>query len=329
MTRVARAALGLGLGLAPLGVGVAQTPREARAVRVEVSPGAVVWFAGGETRVGADQVALDHAITLCRRDLRALADLLGEPRESSGLRLRARLLLTVCLDQPVPDVCAPSLFAREVGARPVWLSPFGLDRTEVTVDAYARCVRAGVCADPLDAPGTPHTGAAELPVTGVRWRDAVTYCAWIGARLPTDAEWEHAARGREGRPFPWGFQWDPGRANHGAIGPGCRSDADGHALAAPVGSFPDGATPEGVLDLAGNVQEWVFDRAERDARQPFADLAVNPRGPELGGERVTRGGAYNTPPWALRTTWRGAFGNGERRRDTGFRCAWDPHRRGP
>ncbi len=302
--------------------------RAQTAALATLDPGPVVWLRGGRVRLGADAVALDHAMTLCRRDLRRLAVTLDERPEDEGLLLRARLLITVCLDLPAPAPCTPLLFAREMGPREVWLSPFGLDRTEVTVDAYARCVRAGACAEPLDPPGTPHTGAAALPVTGVSWREAETYCRWIGARLPTDAEWEHAARGREARPFPWGFQWDPGRANHGALSPTCRDDDDGFALAAPVGSFPGGATPEGVLDLAGNVQEWVDDRVDPARANHPRDFAVNPRGPASGGERLVRGGAYNQPPWALRTTWRGALGNGERRRDTGFRCAWDPHRQG-
>lgn len=206
----------------------------------------------------------------------------------------------------------------ETPRRRVDLAAFEIDRTEVTDAAYARCVAAGACT-PIDYAActffrndeallggelAPERRAADMPVVCVRWQDAHDFCAWQGKRLPSELEWEKAARGTEGRRFPWGDAWDDTRASWYDDEQGGR---DGFATTAPVGSFPAGASPYGALDMAGNVWEWVADPAS-EAEQAS------------GRTRVMRGGGYAAKPIALRTTKRVAqrpagFEN------LGFRCA--------
>ena len=155
------------------------------------------------------------------------------------------------------------------------LPAYSIDRTEVTQAAYQRCIEAGVCTPP--AGGFEPTEACTNPVVNVTWEQAGKYCAWLDKRLPTEAEWEKAARGTDGRVFPWGN--DP---------PSCElANFEGCGLrsAEPVASHPAGASPYGVLDMAGNVREWVFDREESRAKQPkrgirggmFTDQGMNIR----------------------------------------------------
>ena len=216
----------------------------------------------------------------------------------------------------------------EESAHPVTLSTFDMDRTEVTVDAYGRCVSAGACAPPDLSPTDARFSRPELPITHVRWDDAVAYCSWAGGRLPTEAEWEYAARGTEERIFPWGDLYNPHLANHGAWAAD-RSDAtDGFLGLAPVGSFPDGATPLGLYDMAGNVAEWVADVMERDEhglRVGYKDEAVidpppHTSGGSGGGYHILRGGSYEDAPIWLRTTSRDETSL-PRSPWAGFRCA--------
>jgi formylglycine-generating enzyme required for sulfatase activity len=245
-----------------------------------------------------------------------------------------------CESEPLGGFCRG--FADERPVHDVTLSPFFLDRTEVSAGAYGRCVDAGACARAPIPAGDPRVGHDELPISYVSHADAERYCAFAGGRLPTEAEWERAARGLAGRRFPWGELWNPHLANHGTldfgvhfvviptskmifVDEGVPDDVDGFATLAPVGAFAGYATPEGIEGLAGNVSEWVQDLWEPEydgapARDP-AHLA--PRPGSQGLLRVARGGSYLSPFPELRGAARRAFVPAERKRDLGFRCARD------
>jgi formylglycine-generating enzyme required for sulfatase activity len=185
-------------------------------------------------------------------------------------------------------------------AEPRRLAAFKIDRTEVTRGMYARCVAARRCPkSKVDLQTDP-----ELPMINVDWHEARAFCTFAGGRLPTEAEWEKAARGEDGREFPWGNQPDCARGNWGNFegeGP-CAGTNPGRPVA--VGKYPEGASPFGVLDLAGNVWEWVEDRYD-----------VEP------DRRVVRGGSCCSYFVAPRSANRNAWDPRHRDADLGFRCA--------
>jgi formylglycine-generating enzyme required for sulfatase activity len=182
-------------------------------------------------------------------------------------------------------------------------------------------VVAGRCAPPRSRPEDPRVGLDDHPATGVDWSDASVFCAFAGGRLPSEAEWERAARGSDARRFPWGRNFDPRLANHG--NGRLEGDAsDGFESAAPVGSFPLGASPYGVLDLAGNAAEWT---ADAYVERGYDGLPrVDPRRDERSGYRVVRGGSWRLPPHMLRVSHRNPMPESARFADIGFRCAYDP-----
>ena len=143
------------------------------------------------------------------------------------------------------------------------------------------------------------------PVVGVSWFEAEAFCVFSDRRLPTEAEWERAARGTDARNYPWGHDWVPANAAHRG-GPR-------HTL--PVGCFPAGVSPEGLLDAAGNVWEWVQDGYDPEAYQHPTRLVENP------AMRVARGGAWNALPRQLRCANRNAWRPGARFSNIGFRVA--------
>jgi sulfatase modifying factor 1 len=229
---------------------------------------------------------------------------------------------SMCRLEPLRRICATTFFADEMVAHEVMLSDYWIDRTEVTARAYLRCVDAGVCTSPGYAAAQSWHKQPNVPVTLVSWYDASAYCSWVGARLPTEAEFERAAKGWARRLYPWGNVFNPKLTNHGRFAPDQLNDVDGYAELAPVGSFTQGKTREGVLDLAGNVEEWVSDWYAPG--YPEADV-VDPRGPGTGDERVIRGGSYMSGRAWLRTTARWKDLPSRRRPDRGFRCAKTHH----
>lgn len=222
-----------------------------------------------------------------------------------------------CRLEPRRDDCQEEWFAWEQSAHEVYLSDFWIDRTEVTVAQYRQCVAAGACALPPFSEGGQRFDRPELPVVLVTYQDARRFCEWAGGRLPTEAEWERAARGLTGRRYPWGNVYNPFVSNHGRFALEDHDARDGFLELAPVGSFPDGRTPEGVADLAGNAEEWVADWFAPE--YPKAS-ASNPAGPDLGDARVVRGGGYVHGRIWLRAAFRDRASPGERLPWVGFRC---------
>lgn len=213
----------------------------------------------------------------------------------------------------------------------VTLAAYWLDVYEVSHTDYAACVTAGACQPPAerDSNGFAYAYAAQMPtgaVVNVTWNAAAGYCAWAGKRLPTEAEWEKAAHGDAWRLYPWGSTVGPsGQAwfCEQCIFNRDRPDVlDDFSRPAPVTAFPEGVSPYGVHNLAGNVWEWVADWYS-DATYSAASR-TDPRGPENGTLRVIRGGAWTSPPEHLRTTYRNAWRPDTAWIDVGFRCAADP-----
>jgi formylglycine-generating enzyme required for sulfatase activity len=203
--------------------------------------------------------------------------------------------------------------ADEKPAHQVSLGSYYIDQHEVTVAQYRACVEAGACSEPLSATLCNWQGAAEddHPINCIRWAEAHAYCQWAGLRLPTEAEWEKAARGTDGRTYPWGEDFDRGKANYADHGIMLRTK--------PVGSYPEGRSPYGADDMAGNVYEWVADWYEPNyyPTSPFED----PQGPANASQRVLRGGSWWFESSRMRTFHREPYLPEDTDIDIGFRCA--------
>ncbi len=193
----------------------------------------------------------------------------------------------------------------------VYLDGFWIDRTEVTVGQYEQCIAAKSCEGPANNPvGSGNfEEIKDLPVEGVSWKMANQYCTWVGERLPTEAEWEKAARGTDGRTYPWGEGTSEARANF--------NNQVGHTTA--VGSYEEGKSPYGVFDMSGNVMEWVADWLWDYPTN--GETLKNPTGPASGTIRILRGGMYADSADNTTATVRKMVGQNDTGGGVGFRCA--------
>ncbi|MGO8672259.1 MAG: formylglycine-generating enzyme family protein [Capsulimonadaceae bacterium] len=161
-------------------------------------------------------------------------------------------------------------------------SSYYIYKNDVTVSMYRKfCAATGRSMPPAPAWGWDN---GSFPIVNVTWNDAMAYCHWAGVHLPTEAQWEKAARGTDGRRYPWGNDWDPSR---------CANSASVKNLSSPmpIGSYPSGASPYGVMDMAGNVWNWCSEWYD-----PYyfpSDHGIDPDAPWFGTYRVIRGGSWS------------------------------------
>jgi formylglycine-generating enzyme required for sulfatase activity len=222
----------------------------------------------------------------------------------------------------VPEGAFPmgseSGYSDEKPVHTVDLPAYWVDQSEVTNGMYALCVQAGICAQPRRKSSNlidyyfGFEDYVDYPVIFISWQDASNYCSWAGRHLPTEAEWEKAARGTDGRDYPWGSALPDERL----------ANFD-HNIddVTRVGSYPDGKSPYGALDMAGNVFEWTSDWYAGDyyASSP----AFDPPGADTGKHRVVRGGSWTGNTSGVRSAHRFIHDPNLPVFDLGFRCVVD------
>jgi len=279
---------------------VLRPPPQAGATRVlEPADIVMVYVPAGEFLMGSTEAQVEEAFRMC---------------------------------QEMRTDCHRYWFDAEMQQHRVYLDGYWVGRTEVTNAQFRKFIEAGGYSkrEYWTAEGwqwkesagitQPHSwndptwNKPDHPVVGVSWYEAAAYAKWAGARLPTEAEWEKAARGTDGRIWPWGNEFDCAGGNFDDSYTGC---SDGCEYTAPAGSYPYGASPCGCLDMAGNVSEWVADWHGLYERP----TASNPTGPASGDYRVVRGGDWNYNQAYARCAWRGVVDPGDRFADVGFRVA--------
>jgi formylglycine-generating enzyme required for sulfatase activity len=208
--------------------------------------------------------------------------------------------------------------ADEWPQRSVYLDAFAIDQVEVTNERYMAFVATTGHRNPPNPYGTGSLqsvkGIEQLPVVQTTWYDAKAYCSWAKKRLPTEAEWEKAARGTDGRLFPWGNE--PATIKRANFDREWEEEKTLH----PVGALSDGDSPYGVKDMAGNAREWVSDWYDADYYKHAPDR--NPQGPDKKGVvRSIRGGSWHSPLADITASARGRGGFALQTHGTGFRCA--------
>lgn len=294
-------------------------------------------------------VVLAICITMALLTILTMVALVIESKKSKELRERTRLIQTEVAVVPDMKSVDYSSFETIVGGdgremvlipggsftmgggpegdfdeqpqRVIYLDPYYMDKHEVTNADYARfakMLKRPLPSIPVFEDDVKLLKGETQPVVGVTWIDAFAYCKWAGKRLPTEAEWEKAARGENGQTFPWGDSFNVKLANG-------RGDEDGFKYSAPIGTFEQGRSPYGLYDMAGNVSEWVSDWYDQFyyKTSPFK----NPQGPaepDINKVLVYRGGSFNNSPHDLRASKRFGGAHADRGESSvGVRCARD------
>lgn len=197
----------------------------------------------------------------------------------------------------------------------VFVDGFYLDKFEVTNSRFSKFVKAVLIEPPWGfADKDTPVLHPDQPVRWVNWMEALGYCLWAGKRLPTEAEWEKAARGTDGRIYPWGD--DPPTSAHAVFGL-----KEGSDTVSRIGNREKGKSPYGVHDMAGNLYEWTMDWYDEGFYNEIP--AINPHGPPEGTAKAQRGGSYTNSPYRLRSTFRTKGDPAEHEHNVGFRCAQD------
>jgi iron(II)-dependent oxidoreductase len=258
-----------------------------------------------------------------------------------GKKLAAERIKLPAHDEMVPVPAGPFLmgsdkkadpkaYPAEMPRRAVHLDAFEIDKYEVTTVQFLKFVLAKDRAPLIDwryDGGNFQETMVSHPVMHVSWQDAADYCAWAGKRLPTEAEWEKAARGEDGRIYPWGNQpAGLSRSNFGRSGlSGPVRDRPERLMLYPpiisVDKYENGVSPYGVFQMAGNVSEWVADWYDKEYYKTAPDN--NPRGPEKGTQRAFRGGSWIDSTPSVRVAQRNGTEPGTKMNWLGFRCARD------
>jgi formylglycine-generating enzyme required for sulfatase activity len=209
--------------------------------------------------------------------------------------------------------CDKKLYDTETPQHTVYLDAYWIDKTEVTNAMYRKCVDENGCTKPDDTSHYDNNSRADHPVVYVDWNQAQAYCNWVGGRLPTEAEWEKAARGTDRRVYPWGN--DPPNAD-------LLNYKQNISDTTAVGSYPSGASPYGIMDMAGNVWEWVNDWYDEKYYQNSPKR--NPQGATGGQYRVLHGGSAYTESRYVRAAFRHKSEPALRYISIGFRCVRFP-----
>ena len=237
--------------------------------------------------------------------------LLGECVETGEMKLVASGSFWMGCNDGVDTQCSDD----EKPYHKVTLSAYYMDMTEVTQSEYKKCIDAGECDTPT-CDWNP-TGTPNRPVVCVNWTQAGEYCAWAGKRLPTEAEWEKAARGTDGRKYPWGNE--DATCEYAVMYDGTDDGCGTNSTWDVCSKSPAGDSPYGLCDMSGNVWEWVSDWY--DSGYYTNSPASNPTGPVSGSNRVVRGGGCDDVDDLLRASLRGAGNPSVDDAVLGFRCA--------